>query len=226
MLVGLAPSDDDARAYTAPGQYVEVAAPHERGYFVLASPVGARPWELLVRDNGEAAALLVASPLGTELDVSRPQGAGFALDRLRGRPLVIAVVASALGAARALVAARLDERSAEPRPPTTVLVGVRSAVDVPLAVEVEAWIADGIEVVLCLSRAELDAHRDVLPRAVRAHGYVQAVVQERRARGLLAAGAVIAGAGPAPMLADLRTFADPTGGQGGAGPLEVLVNVG
>lgn len=197
-------------------------APTERGYFVLASPVGAPRWELLVRSAGDAAALLVSSPIGAELDVSPPQGEGFALDRVRDRPLVVAVVASALGAARALVAARLEGPSrGASQASTAVLVGVRSAADVPLASEVEAWIASGIEVRICLSRPELDHDREVIPGAVRAGGYVQSVVRELLDRGALANGTVIVGAGPAPMLADLRTLAD----RAGERRLEVLVNV-
>jgi len=207
FLVALDVDAELARAYVAPGQYVAVRGERESGYFVLASDVGARPWELLVRNAGSAADLLVSRDLGTTVDVSLPLGAGFPREGATGRPLVVAVVASALGVARALVDARIADGAAGD---THLLVGVRAATDVPLVEEVASWAERGVDVVLCLSREELEHHREILPRAARLPGYVQQVL----ARGLeggrfpgAAARALVVAAGPESMLADLRTLA-------------------
>lgn len=213
LLVGLDPGESDAASYREPGQYLEVRAPSEHGFFVLASAVGVRPWELLVRNTGDAADLLASTPIGGAIEVSAPLGRGFPRESLRGRPLIVAVVASAVGVARALAAARRDDEEASR---TTVLVGVRAAVDVPLATEVEAWIAAGIAVQLCLSRSELEHHRDAIPGAARAAGYVQTVLGRMQAQGLVPEGAVVAAAGPEGMLADL----------GALHGIEVLTNTG
>lgn len=219
-LVTLVPDEGAAQRYVAAGQYLEVQAPpHEHGYFALASDVGARPWQLLVRNTGGASDVLATSAIGTDVDASGPLGAGFPLDRARGRPLVVAVVASALGVARALLAQRVADR--EPAP-TEVLVGVRAAVDVPLADEVDGWISRGIAVELCLSRDELDQHRAVLPRARRAAGWVQTVLAHRVEKGGVPKGTVVCAAGPAGMLGDLVALSERDAAR--VARLDVLVN--
>lgn len=219
-LVTLEPEEGAAGRYLAAGQYLEVQAPpHDHGYFALASHVGTRSWELLVRNTGGVSELLTTSALGTVLDIAGPLGSGFPVDRWRGRPLVVAVVASAVGVARGLLAQRLAEADAAP---TTVMIGVRAAVDVPLADEVDGWSARGIGVELCLSRDELDHHRAVLPRARRAAGWVQTVLAHRVEEGRIPAGAVVCAAGPAGMLGDLVALADRE--VAGGARLDVLVN--
>lgn len=221
-LVTLVPEETAAERYVAAGQYLEAQTPpHEHGYFALASDVGARPWQLLVRNTGGAADILARSAIGTEVEVVGPLGAGFPVDRTRGRPLVIAVVASALGVARALLAQRLADRE---RAPTEVLVGVRAAVDVPLVDEVDGWISRGIGVELCLSRVELDEHRAVLPRARRAAGWVQSVLAHRVEQGGIPAGTIVCAAGPPGMLGDLVALAERQAALGAH--LDVLVNAG
>lgn len=208
-----------ARGYAAPGQYIELRTERGNGYFVLAGTLGVSPFELLVRNAGDAADVLVNAPLGTTLETSMPLGDGFPADRATGRDLVVAVVGSALAVARPLLARRIDERSAAK---THVYVGARSARDVPLAEEVEAWAAAGVEVVLCLSRGELDHDRARLPLARRAAGYVQDVVA-RDVEGGRLAGSLVFAAGPAAMLAAMRGL--PGSLQSGNLVLEVVTNV-
>jgi NAD(P)H-flavin reductase len=199
-FIGLDVDPSLARGYAAPGQYVELRTARGKGYFVLAGPLGRSPFELLVRNAGDAADVLVTSPLGTELEVTPPLGDGFPADRATGRQLVVAVVGSALAVARPLVARRIDERVADR---THVYIGARSALDVPLPEEVEAWGAAGVEVVLCLSRAELEHDRARLAFARRAAGYVQDAVAHDCEGGHLA-GALVFAAGPAGMLTAMR----------------------
>lgn len=214
LLVGIDVDASLARAYAAPGQYIELRTPRGNGYFVLAGALGVSPWELLVRNAGDAADVLVSSPLGTPLDVSAPLGDGFPADRATGRQLVIAVVGSALSVARPLVGRRIDEHAANR---THVYVGARSAAEVPLPEEVEAWAAAGVEVVLCLSRAELEHDRAHLAFARRSPGYVQDVVARDCEVGRLLSGALVFAAGPAGMLTAMRGLPNSV--------LEVVTNV-
>jgi NAD(P)H-flavin reductase len=199
-LIGLDVDASLARGYAAPGQYVELRTARGNGYFVLAGALGRSPFELLVRNAGDAADVLVTSPMGTELEVTPPLGDGFPADRATGRQLVVAVVGSALAVARPLVSRRIDERVAGR---THVYIGARSALDVPLPEEVEAWSAAGVEVVLCLSRQELEHDRARLAFARRATGYVQEAVAHDCEGGRLA-GALVFAAGPAGMLTAMR----------------------
>ena len=199
-LIGLDVDAALARAYAAPGQYIELRTERGNGYFVLAGGLGRSPFELLVRNAGDAADVLVTSALGTELEITSPLGDGFPFERATGRQLVVAGVGSALAVARPLVGRRLEDGSAAR---THVYIGARSAVDVPLAEEVAGWAAAGVEVVLCLSRTELEHDRARLAFARRESGYVQDVVARDCAGGRLA-GALVFAAGPAAMLTAMR----------------------
>jgi len=221
LLVTLDVDEVAAARYVSPGQYVEVSATSERGYFALASGVGHRPWELLVRNAGQAAALLVEQPLGTEVTLSSPLGSGFPRAREPHRPLVVGVVASALGVARPIMNARLAAREAGTSDaPTLLFLGLRAADQVPLAEEVASWSARGAEVVLCLSRAELPQHRELLPGARREEGWVQRVIARAIEGAELPRGALVVAAGPGAMLSDLRELAGLH-----AGSVEILTNV-
>ena len=77
LLVSLDVSADVARAYTTPGQYIEVKTESGKGYFVLASEVGATPWQLLVKNAGGAADALTTLPLGSALEIERPARRGL-----------------------------------------------------------------------------------------------------------------------------------------------------
>ncbi|HSO39262.1 MAG TPA: hypothetical protein VLT33_42340 [Labilithrix sp.] len=214
LLVALDVGPERARAYTAPGQYVEVITPAARGYFVLASQVGEPRWELLVKNAGDAADALVSLPFGSAVEVKGPMGRGFAVARV-ARPVVVAVSGSALAVARPVLATRIAEGVAEN---TFLFLGLRAPTDLPIAAEVAAWSEQGVNVVLCLSRAELEHHPEVLPNAKRAVGYVQVAVARAVAAGVLPPGALAVVAGPAAMLADMRALAETS-------PIEVITNV-
>lgn len=198
----------------APGQYVEAHTTKGDGFFVLASDVGVAPWELLIRDTGGASEVLATAPLGATIELAGPLGRGFPMDQAAGRDLIIAVVGSALAAARPMVRHRLA--TAE-RASTTLYIGARTARDIPLLAEVESWSraghveergADRVTIVLCLSGpAALSGDMEVLPHALRRSGYVQAVLAADITYARVKGGLVFA-AGPETMLVDLRDLAE------------------
>jgi NAD(P)H-flavin reductase len=228
LLVSLDVDDAIARAYTTPGQYIEVKTPEANGYFVIASAVGETPWELLVKNAGGAADALATLPLGSHLSIEGPLGAGFSVARMTSRHVAVAVVGSALGVARPVLGQRIAAGAAAA---THLLIGVRAPTDLAIAREVEQWAERGIHVVLCLSRAEVDHHREVLPRAHRVSGYVQHALARALETGEIPHGTLVIAAGPDAMLADMRTLAT-VGSSAGVIPaaphmphIEVLTNV-
>lgn len=229
MVVSLDVTDEVARAHETPGQYVKVNTPAGTGYFVLANDVGARPWELLVKNAGDAAAALMSLPLGSTVPVEGPLGTGFSMDRIRDRHMAVAVVGSAISVARPVVRRRIRDGVARR---THLFLGLRSPSDLPIATEIEAWAVEGVEVVLCLSRSSLHEEPRRLPRARRFAGYVQRALAHALEAGEVPHGTLVIAAGADAMLADLRSIASRSQkavGEGGAvtaGPsLEVLTNV-
>jgi NAD(P)H-flavin reductase len=212
-LVALDVGADAARSYTAPGQYVEVKVEKGNGYFVLAGDVAAARWELLVRNAGDAADALTSAPLGSAIEVSAALGLGFPIDGALGRPLGVAVVGTALAVARPILRRRIAEGDARR---TYVFLGVRSAADVPLAAEVDAWSSQGAHVTLCLSRPAAPEDDRALARAVRRQGYVQRAVVLAIEAGELPERALVVAAGPEEMLADMRALSS---------SVEVVTNV-
>jgi NAD(P)H-flavin reductase len=221
ILISLEVDDEIARRYTTPGQYIEVKADAGNGYFVLASDVGQRPWQLLVKNAGGAADALATLPIGTSVAIAGPLGAGFSVERMRSRHVVVAVVGSALGVARSVLGRRIADGAATA---THLFLGIGSPTDLAIPDEVAEWAAQGIAVVLCLSRSELDHHMEVLPRARRVVGYVQHALTRALETGAVPHGTLVIAAGPDAMLADMRSLA--TGPTSAAGPsVEVLTNV-
>lgn len=215
-LVTLTPASDRAEGYRAPGQYIEVRA-SAKGYFALASEIGAPSWELLVRMNGGASDTLLRAPEGTELQVAGPHGRGFPLDDARGRPLVVAVAGSALAVARPILRARAAQGEAHR---TRLYVGARTLGEVALGDEVAEWAGAGATVILCLSRTTLDDDGGhTLAGLRRANGYVQKVLVNDVVEGLVAESVVFA-AGPSGMLEELRSMQRTHAPQ-----LEVVTNV-
>jgi NAD(P)H-flavin reductase len=229
LLVSLELAPEIAGAYTAPGQYVEVKTASGNGYFVVASDVGVVRWQLLVKNAGGASEVLATTPLGTVLELDGPLGAGFSVERMTDRHVVVAVVGSALGVARPVLHRRIGDGVARA---THLFLGLRSLADLPMAGEIEAWVREGVLVVLCLSRSELHHHPEVLPGVPRATGYVQHALARALESGEVPHGTLVIAAGPDELLADVRLLADlrrRTEGVGEAflaGPrIEVLTNV-
>jgi NAD(P)H-flavin reductase len=171
-----------------------------------------------VKNAGDAADALTTLPLGSTLTLEGPLGKGFPGSLTSTRAVVVAVVCTALGVARAVVEARIAQGVARA---TSVLVGVRAPTDLPIEAELAAWCANGVDVVLCLSRAEVAHHLEVLPGARRASGYVQRALARAVEAAEIPAGALVVVAGPSAMLSDMRALADAAP----AARLEVTTNV-
>ena len=199
-----------------------------KGYFVLASEVGASPWELLVKNAGDAADALTTLPLGSTLEIVGP--ARCRLLRASGwkrRHVAIAVVGSALGVARPVLARRIRGSVAGS---THLFLGVRAPTDVPIAQEVEAWSAQGrARRALPLARRGPPPSGDRCRAARRVAGYVQHALARALEAGDVPHGTLVIAAGPDAMLADMRalgTGTSPSEGAVLAGPsIEVLTNV-
>jgi NAD(P)H-flavin reductase len=228
LLVSLDVEEAVARRYTTPGQYIELKADSGNGYFVLASNVGERPWQLLVKNAGGAADALATQPIGTQFRVVGPLGAGFSVERMRSRHVAVAVVGSAIGVARSVIGRRIADGAATA---THLFLGIRGPTDLTIPGEIAGWAANGIEVVLCLSKNELDHHKKILPGARRASGYVQHALARALETGAVPHGALVIAAGPDAMLADMRSLAAEAAGTSSTGAVlagpsfEVLTNV-
>lgn len=143
----------DVRAlHVHAGQFVELrpAGPDgqtEKGFFALLNAPNEGPaLELLVRTDatsgGEAAALLMALPLGHEVPSSAPLGAGFSLDRVGARSVRVVATGTAIAPARAAIVTLLDRKV----PVLSLDYGVRSPAHVALAAELTRFGAAGIDV--------------------------------------------------------------------------------
>lgn len=202
VLVTVEPSDEVRASYVLPGQYVSVRAGHvgkaPAGFFVLASDVGARNWQLLIRPGGAAADGILAVRVGGRLETTRAQGRGFPCDEARGRSLLLAATGSGIAAVRPVVSRRLHDHDAHR---TEVLLGVRTRADLPLSEELAAWREKGVRVTVCLSRETVSAEE---ARGF-AGGYVQDVA--RASTALQHQGGMIFAAGVKGMIEGIRRLA-------------------
>ncbi len=191
---------DAVRAsHTVPGQYVSLAAGGESGYFVVASPVGAPQWRLLIKAGGTTADALLAEPLGATFAVTDALGKGFPMDEARGRRLVVAVAGTGIAAAPPIAARRIADGDARR---THLLLGLQLAAHMPCPDDVDAWRAAGMDVLLCVSREDAESAGIV-------RGYVPDVARERLAR---ADGTMVFVVGPSAMVDATRTVAPLLGG--------------
>jgi NAD(P)H-flavin reductase len=183
--------------HEVPGQYVSIVAKNENGYFVLASPVGANAWHLLVREGGTVADTILASPIGTTFPTTAAMGAGFPCDEAKGRRLVVCVAGTGIAAAPPLAARRIADGDAAR---THVYLGVPRVSDLPCAEDVAGWRAAGVLATVCVSRE--DARGPYTER-----GYVQDVARAHLLVEPEVASALLFAVGPSPMVDGARTVA-------------------
>ncbi len=203
-LVRVDPGAQVAAGYVSPGQYVEVRAGGETGYFVLANEPGSTTWDLIMRHGGGASDVLLAVAPGADVEVTAPIGEGFPMESARGRPLVVVLGGTGVAAARPVVRRRMADGDATR---TEVLIGVRTMSEVSLTQDLDAWSESGVGVTVCLSQ---ENQRGDSPRY--APGYVQDVLRWLAARNRRPVrGALLFAVGTDSMVEALRDLAPSLG---------------
>jgi len=172
-------------SYRTPGQYVEMHAGGETGFFVLSNEPGSPVWELVMRAGGGASDVVLAVPVGSDIELTGAIGHGFPVEAAAGHPLVVALNGTGVAAGPPLVRHRVRDGDASR---TKVFVGVRARDEVPIEDELQRWRREGVDVVVCLSQE------------------LQDVVRVRLSPGELAGGRVFA-VGSSPMIDALRALA-------------------
>jgi NAD(P)H-flavin reductase len=185
---------DVIATHRVPGQYVSISAGGEDGFFVLATPVGAPAWELLVRASGTVSEALLAAPIGATFATSAALGEGFPMGAARGRRLVLLAAGTGIAAIASILAQRIAEGDATR---TAVFLGLRHAADLPSPRAVDAWRSGGARLTVCVSREE-----PAMPGVER--GYVQDVA---RAHLQAQPGGLMFAVGPDPMIQGARALA-------------------
>jgi NAD(P)H-flavin reductase len=185
---------DVIATHRVPGQYVSISAGGEEALFVLASPVGAPRWELLLRASGTVSEALLAAPIGSTFPSTAALGDGFPMADARGRALVLLASGTGIAAATPILAVRVADGDG---PRTEVFLGLRGTDELPCLREVDAWREAGADVTVCVSREEPSG-----PGVAR--GYVQDVAAARIEPG---AGALVFAVGPEPMIEGARALA-------------------
>jgi ferredoxin-NADP reductase len=200
MTIAAAP--DVLSTYDSPGQYVEVCAENEMGFFVLANEPGAESWELVMRSGGGASDVLLAAGAGAMLDITAAIGAGFPMDDARGRPLLVVLGGSGIAAGPSIVGRRVTDGDAAR---TRVFVGIRTRAELPMRDHLEAWMHSGVDVLVCLSQD--GGPVDGVPYA---HGHVQDVLRTSTAAHT-PPGSRIFAVGTASMIDALKSLAPELG---------------
>lgn len=201
--VTVEPEAEQLATYVRPGQYIEMLAGGETGFFVLSSDPGARPWELVMRSGGGASDVVLAADVGTPLGLTAAIGDGFPVEAARGAPLALALGGTGVAAGPPVVRQRVRDGDAAR---TLAVVGVRGGIEVPVAPELTAWQHAGVTVVVCWT----DGAAPAAPDGVIAEpGFVHDAVERRLASGTFgppAHGRMFA-VGPATMIDALRGVA-------------------
>lgn len=159
-------------AHQRPGQYVRVRLPgHEEGLFAIASPPdGAGRWDLLVKAGSELPDALVQLPLGTRVEVSRPEGRGFPLDKARGKDLLLFATGSGISSIRSVIESIRLDRAAYGQ--VTLYFGVRTPSAFAYARDFQSWEQARIRVVATVSQPGASGWQGLT-------GYVQAHLAEQ-----------------------------------------------
>ena len=140
-------------AHLHPGQYVRLRLPGQPpGIFAIASPPAphGRHWEFLLKDDGALPSALLNLPTGTPVEVTRPEGPGFPMQKARGRDLLLFASGSGISAIRPVIASVHQERAAYGQ--VTLYFGARTPGSFAYAGELERWQAGDVRVVRTVSR--------------------------------------------------------------------------
>jgi NAD(P)H-flavin reductase len=219
--VKVEPEPGSLASYRNPGQYVEMRAGQETGFFVISSEPGVGPWELVMRSGGGASDVVLAMPIGSAIELTWAIGDGFPMADAAGSPLVVALNGTGVAAGPPVVRRRVRDGDAAI---THVFLGVRAPDEVPIEPELRQWQRQGVEVIVCLSQTGPgpvhEGARMGSSSIVFSPGYVQEVVRARLAAqgrsGLSGlGGARVFAVGSSSMVDALRAMAPDLGLDGG-----------
>jgi NAD(P)H-flavin reductase len=139
-----------AASYRVPGQYVVVRAGGGQAFMALTDAPGGPALSLLVNDVGPVATAARALEPGDRLEATAAEGAGFALERTIGRPLLLVAARTGIAPLRAVIRDHLRRPG---RWPNVVLVwGAQTSDEFPYRGEWAEWEAGGVRVVPVVSR--------------------------------------------------------------------------
>lgn len=140
-------------SHQLPGQYVHVRLPGVgEGLYAIASPpapAGSR-WDFLLKSGSPLTEQLIRLPLGASVEVSRPEGRGFPLERARGHNLLLFATGSGISPIRSVIESLRQERDAYGR--VTLYFGARTPTAFAYTEEFHIWEASRIRVVRTVSQ--------------------------------------------------------------------------
>jgi len=160
-----------ADTHQRPGQYVRLRLPgHEEGMFAIASRPGVPgQWDLLVKVGGALPNALLHLPLGSQVEVSKPEGRGFPLEQVRGKDLLLFATGSGISPIRSVIESIRQDRSAYGK--VTLYFGARTPGAFAYVKDFESWERAGIRVVPTVSQPGVSGWQGLT-------GYVQAHLAE------------------------------------------------
>lgn len=127
--------------YQVPGQYVVLKHPvFGEGYFAMASAPSDEKLSFLIKENSPLTATLSEMKIGDELEISEPQGDGYAVDRLKGKNLHFFCVGSGIAPVRACLRELLQKRDDYKK--LNLYYGCRRFEDFSFKSELESWQSD------------------------------------------------------------------------------------
>jgi NAD(P)H-flavin reductase len=155
-----------------PGQYVRLRLPGlPESLFAIASapdPGGAQ-WEFLLKDGSPLPDALIRLAPGDRVEVSRPEGKGFPLERARGHDVLLFATGSGISPIRSVIASIRREREAYGR--VTLYFGARTPGAFAYWDELHEWEAGGVRIVRTVSQPGASGWQGLT-------GYVQAHLGE------------------------------------------------
>jgi len=140
-------------AHRRAGQFVKLRIQGVgEALFAIASPPGEDPGrlEFLVKTGSPVADALCRLSPGGEVEVGEVQGAGFPVERARGKEVLLFGTGSGISALRSLIGVLLRDRSAYGR--VTLYFGARTPDAFAYAHELDVWEERGIRVLRTVSR--------------------------------------------------------------------------
>jgi len=143
-----------AASHREAGQFVEVRLPGHAGggYFALANAPDGEGIELLVKRGEGLPDELVSLPVGALVETTPAMGAGFPVEAMRGRDVLLFATGSGIAPIRAVLQALVKDRAAYGR--IELFFGVRTEGELPYSEDLDAFEREGVRVHRVLSRPE------------------------------------------------------------------------